>query len=74
MVDANDSVFDRVDEYDIPVMMKQQEAQTSSKSVLRRSKRSLQSSSASAHTPRSYQEESEKDLLTMLNEIFHTVE
>lgn len=74
MVDANDSVFDRVDEYDRLVMMRQQEVQTSSKSVVRRSRRSLLSSSASAHTPRSYQEESEKDLLTMLNEIFHTVE
>ena len=73
MVDVNDSVFDRVDEYDRPVTMMQQEAQTSSKFVYRRSRRSLLSSSASAHTPRSCQEESEKDLLTMLNEIFHTV-
>lgn len=71
-LDANDCVFDRVDEYDRQMMMRPQQVKTSSRPVNTPRRSSL--SSASAHTPRSFQRESEKDLLTMINEFFSAIE
>ena len=49
-------------------MINQDEPQISSRSVWRSSQSSP--TSATVHTPRSFQSKSEKDLLNMINEIF----